>query len=690
MSLKVVLQDGIKDCGICCLLSIIRYYGGEVSKEYLRKITNTNKDGVSAYNLIKAAHELGMNSYGLSGDIEKFESNNLPCIAHVNVNSSYQHFVVIYKIESNKITIMDPATGKKVLSISEFKLMSTNNYIVIKVKKALPKYNHKNVIIFMMRQFLKKYKTSIIILSFITLNLIFIDIIFSFNFKYLMKFSINYLNSTNILSISFCLFITSFLIFVFNFLQKRLLYKILFIFDKEITLKTFKQLLLLPYFYYKNRTVGEILSRFNDLVALKSYLIKFISFFISDYISLIIFIFILFNINKNLSILVFIYMIVCSFFLLFRCKKKKHLFKKVKLNEEIIQNYIVESISNVDTTKGSHLEKRFIDKFSIKYTNLLNNNYNYLNFLDYNHDFLNFIENIFILLIISIGCSLIIEKKFQIENMLIFITFFQYSLRNFNRIMSTLEEFPNFKICLDRVEELYTIIHENFRESYYYLSYKLIGNIKINNLSYQIDNRIIFNNVNIEIKKGEKVLLFGNSGSGKSTLVKMLVRYIEVPFSMISIDNIDINHYHLENLRKYISYVSSNEMLFNDTIYNNICLYKDVSYEKFFEVIKICKVDLIFGEDINNYNKIIEENGFLLSGGEKQRIILARALMRESSIYIFDEAFGQIDIELTNKILAEMFEYLKDKIVIVISHRKNSKKFFDRILKLSDGKIYEK
>ena len=100
--MKVVLQDGIKDCGICSLLSIIRFYGGEVSKEYLREITNTTKDGVTLYNLIEGAKVIGFDAIGLSGKIENIDVNNLPCIAHFIVNKSYKHFVVLYEINKKK------------------------------------------------------------------------------------------------------------------------------------------------------------------------------------------------------------------------------------------------------------------------------------------------------------------------------------------------------------------------------------------------------------------------------------------------------------------------------------------------------------------------------------------------------------------------------------------------------------
>ena len=131
--MKVVLQDGIKDCGICCLLSVIRFYDGDVSKEYLREITNTNKSGVSAYDLIEGAKSIGFDAVGVKGDLSKIEKNNLPCLAHVIVNKSYKHFVVIYDIDfkRNKVLIMDPAKGKVILNMSEFKLMSSMNYIFL-------------------------------------------------------------------------------------------------------------------------------------------------------------------------------------------------------------------------------------------------------------------------------------------------------------------------------------------------------------------------------------------------------------------------------------------------------------------------------------------------------------------------------------------------------------------------------
>lgn len=688
--LKVVLQDGIKDCGICCLLSIIRYYGGEISKEMLRKLTNTNKDGVTAYNLIEAANTLGLEAYGVSGDMSNIKINNLPCIAHIHVNANYQHFVVIYKIDKKNVVIMDPSKGKRVLSHSEFKLMSTNHYIFIHAKKKLPTIRTKKVIRKELINHFHSNRKFILLLTFFTFQILILSIMIAFHFKYILQLAIHYDTTQNIYLISITILAASILLNLITLLHNKLLYKILFMFDAKITFKTFKQLLLLPYFYYKNRTTGEVLSRINDLTTMKKFLVSCFSSFISDIISILLFFIIIFQINTLLSLCILGYLLIILIYVFYRSKKKKKTFQHLRHLEDNMNSYIVEAISNVDTTKGSHLEKRFSDNFLLKYKRLLDKNYKYISYLEFDNLFIELFHQILTIIIYGLGGYFVIINKLSLVNLIIYQTFFQYILKSFHKMLIVLEETPNYFVCLGRVEDLFTIMEERFDKSYYFLNYKLDGDIQISNLYYSINNKIILNNLSITIYYKDKVLLYGSSGSGKSTFVKSLMRYIEIPFGKINIKGIDINHYHLENIRKYITYVSANELLFNDSIYNNICLSNEISEEEFIKIIKITKVNLIFGEDIKNYHNQIEENGFLLSGGERQRIILARALTKQSNIYIFDEAFGQIDIDLTNKIIKDIFKYLDNKTVIVISHRQNTKKYFNRILNMIDGKIYEK
>ena len=689
--MKVVLQDGIKDCGICCLLSIIKYYKGSVTKEYLREITNTTKEGVSLYNLQEAAKKIGFDTTCLTGQIEDIKVNNLPCIAHVIVNKNYKHFVVIYQInrEKQELIIMDPAKGKKIISFKEFHLLSSSYYMFLTPIKKLPIINNKNIIYKNIKNTIKINKKILFLIVFLTISYFFINIITSFHFKYLLEYSINYSISNNVYLISYVM-LYFYLLKNLNILLKNiLLVKWTSIFDQEITSLTYKQLLLLPYLYYKNRTTGEVISRFKDLNTIRIFISNFILFISTDLISIILFIYIMFNYSFKITIYILIPLVLLFIINILITKKKKKSIKKINFNQDTINSYIIQGISNVDTVKGSHLEKRLIDKFSIQYKSFLDSTYKYNLFIEIYNYFKSNIYDLIYIIIYGIGSIYVIKGKLSLGSLIIYQTFFSYFIHCFYNLTSLLEEYSSFKIALERVEEIFMITEDNFKNNYYYLPYQLDGDIIFNNLNYNIGSKNLFNDLNLKIKRGEKILLSGESGSGKSTLLKMLLRYIETDFNHISISGIDINHYHLENIRSNITYVTNNEYLFNDTLKNNILLNKEFKEEEFLNICRICLVDELIKNDISNYDVMIEENGFNFSNGERQRIILARSIIRQSSIYIFDEALSGIDITKEKKILDNIFNYLKDKTVIVISHRFNNKKCFDRCLKLEDGKIIE-
>lgn len=690
MQVKVVLQDGIKDCGICCLLSIIRYYGGEVSKEYLRELTNTTKNGVTLYNLAQAAKQIGFEAIGMSGDLTKIKNDNLPCLAHIIVNKNYKHFVVIYNIDhkNKQVILMDPAKGKKCISFAEFNLLSSNNFLFLRPYKNIPIIKKKNIILKSIYILFKIKKTDIIFFTTLTIIFFLLNILNSFHFKILLEYAIKFALIINIKLICFIFISINIFKLLANTLRTIILNKWLILFNQEMTLKTYKQLLFLPYLFYKNRSTGEVINRFKDLTIIKNYLAQLLCFLATDLISLFVFGYFIFKYQKDLALIIISLIIFMLFLILQNSNKKGKYLKTISKNEDYLNSSIIESISNVDTIKGSHLEKRLFDKFSLKYQNSLNDLYKY----SLNNEKIIFIKNFFndllTIIIYSLGTYFVIKEKLSLAELIIYQSFYTYFLTASLHGLELLEKYPSFSNSLNRVEELFLIEEEKFQSHFYYLSYKLDGNISFTNLTYKIGNKYLFNNLNLVIKPGEKILLSGPSGSGKSTLVKLLLRYLEIPYGMVSISGIDINHYHLENIRQNITYVSANEYLFTDTLRNNICLYKDIKDEDFFQITKLTLVDEII-ENPTDYNKVVEENGFNFSYGEKQRIIIARSLIRKSNIYIFDEALCGIDINKEKKILTNIFAFFKDKTIIVISHRFNNKKLFDHVLKLESGNIYE-
>ena len=570
--MKVVLQDGMKDCGICCLLSIIRFYGGDVSKEYLRELTSTTKEGVTLYNLRNAARNIGFDAEGLSGSIEQIEVNNLPCIAHLHINKKIKHFIVIYKIDKKerKLVIMDPSKGKKVLSFSEYNLMTSKNYLFLKPQKPLPIMKKRNYILRKIVHLIQNNKKNLITLNILTINYFILSILSSFHFKYILEYSINNNVSNNVSIISQIILIVYILKNLTNYLKNIIFYKWNSLLNIELTTFTYEQVLLLPYLYFKNRTTGEILSRFKDLNTIREYLSYLFCTITIDIPSIILFTIIMFYKSKKLTITIYSMMFVVFICMMGNNPIKRKKAKQLKGKEDTINSYIVQGISNVDTIKGSHLEKRFIDKFELNYKSYQESMYQYEKQIEIENTLKENSKSILLVLFYYLGSISIVENELTLSNIIAFQSLLSYFSSSLNSIFYSISNYHSYKIALDRVEDLFLLEKENFKNHYFYLPYQLKGTIEFHHLNYSYGSKLLMNNLDLRIELGEKILLSGESGSGKSTLVKMLMRYIETKYSEIKIDGIDINHYHIQNIRENIVYVTSHEYLFHDTVQNNI------------------------------------------------------------------------------------------------------------------------
>ena len=248
--------------------------------------------------------------------------------------------------------------------------------------------------------------------------------------------------------------------------------------------------------------------------------------------------------------------------------------------------------------------------------------------------------------------------------------------------------YKNARESLRRVLELYQVPKEMISYNEKYHLKKLSGNIKVTNLSYSYNgiNKVV-DGISFEIKESSKVLIYGESGSGKSTIMKLLVKYLQGYQGVIELDGYNLQNLDLFDVRTKICYVSQKENLFTDSIYNNIVLGREVSYETFLNVTKLTYVDELILNKGLNYHYLLEENGFNLSGGERQRIILARSLLQNADIYIFDEALNAIDIDKERSILKNIFELYKDKTIIVVSHRFNNNDLFDNKITIDSEDI---
>ena len=186
---------------------------------------------------------------------------------------------------------------------------------------------------------------------------------------------------------------------------------------------------------------------------------------------------------------------------------------------------------------------------------------------------------------------------------------------------------------------------------------------------------------------GRKLIILGDSGSGKSTILKLLLKYYEIDRDKIYLNGIDLNNYSISDIRNSIGLMSQNEILYTDTILNNITLYQEIDSNKWLDICKMTYVDDFVKNFFLGYQTKLEENGLNLSGGQRQRLLLARLLLQEKEVILIDEGLNALDVNLERKILKNIFSKYSSKTIIIVSHRMENIDLFDQTLYFSQGKL---
>lgn len=670
MSHKYIKQDGLKDCGVYCLYNIIRHYGGSIDIDKLRDYTKTDSNGTNIYNIVLAAKQTGLIAEAYKCKSHDLFSLKLPVIAHMKIDDRCYHFVIIDKIKDDKIIIFDPIRGILKYSMKDFVKEWTNIIITFYptnniVKEKVKPHTLKNFNI------LKKSKKTIIFLIASSLLTTLLTSINSLFFSELYK-NINYSYK---IFISFIMFLI--IKIILDCYKNIKLVKFNNILDKEITSNTFKKILFLPYKFHHNRPVGDIVSRLNDLSSIKDFIYKLSFSFIVDIFCVLIFIILLLKINKILFIIT---SIITLFYLLFHIYYRKEILSYtifLKEAEANVNSNLIESIVGIDTIKNLGIENNIYDRFKKQYDYLLTISSK----LNIKHIHINLIKDFIVsfgtILLIFIGINLVNNESISFVNLIAYNSIIIYYFMSLESAISIDTSLINSKEAYKRVERL---LKNKEEEKIKKINLDFKNKIEFRNVifSYNGVNNII-ENINFKIEKNKYLFINGESGTGKSTLFKILNKELEIKDNMIFIDDIDINKISIEDIKDNICFVSQNEFIFTGSILDNIKMFKNVSDEELSKVIRITKIDDILKKRNIDLNYILEENGSNLSGGERQKILLARSLLRNKKVLILDETTNEIDVKCEREILKNIkTEYALT--LIFISHRTDNSNLFDEII----------
>ena len=675
--MKIVRQQDEKDCGVCSLLSIIRYYKGNVSLEQLRLDARTNNEGTTALNLVLASQKYGFDAVGMKEE-NLNDIKRLPAIAHLNLKKGYSHYVVIEKVTKDKIILMDPAKGKVVKFLWEFQKEWSGVVLIFYPKqKIMVLKNDVTLFTIFKKVFIseKNLIKIIVLVSFLlTIFTIALGYYFQmFNSLYLNKYPINYLKVlVLVFAIFTCfkLFLTYYRSYLENHLNKNI--------DCLITSDFLKHLFNLPLNVITSRKSGEILSRVNELTSIKGLITEIFITYTLDFLIVVITTFLLIRISSKLFLILFLTTI---FYLFVGIITKKSIFEKAYQNisiESEFNNTVLENIKMINSIKNLDAVDGTLNKIERKLTHYLYDTYKVNTILNKINIFKVSCYEIGFFLINTFGFYFVYKGIINMIDLITFNALLNLYFEPLKNIVDSIPKYSFMKASITKINDFLGVRTEILGEKTSTDGY----DISINNLNYSYNKyQNVLKSVNLNIKEGEFVLLQGASGSGKSTLCSILNKYITDYTGDILFGKMNYKDLSIKTIRENIVYVGQNENIFTGSIKENITFGNKVSDLNFDKICKICKVDDVANKKTFSYESLIGSDEGNISGGEKQRIILARAVLKDFNVLILDEALSEVDIKLELEILKSIRENYKDKTIIYISHKKYSN-IFDKVINM--------
>lgn len=679
----MVRQNGLKDCGPSCLLSIMKYYGCEASHEEVTFILKTDIDGSNAYNIINGSRNYGFDGYGVHYTYEEIINNEIsfPIICHIIKNNMY-HFIVLYKVNKNTITIMDPSTNITKISFDEFKEMYQNTSLVIYPVKQVNNLRNKNKLLEVILSYLNLEKNKIHKIILISILLIMISILLNYYTLIIIDYILPNYNLSILIKLTIMFLITAVIKSSINFIRGKLIIDINSKISISLNNDVIRKLFNLPYQFFKNKPTPEVISRINDLKDLKDSLTEIIINVSTNILLVLISMIILLKINIKLFIIYLIEIIIYILVLIIYKRTNNKYIDNILINESNYNKTLNESIYSYEINKNLNLLPETLKKIEISNIKNIFNHKKYETSLNTQHFIKELTTNLTYIFSIFISSIFIHKNIISIGNFLLFNSLIYYFTDSLKSILDLEPNINYIKNVYRRINDLLLVTTKEELATNRFI----VGDIVISNLSYTNSLIPLFDNVSLKIEYGSKFLLYGESGSGKSTLIKILLKYLEDYKGEILIDNKNIKDISSNIISNSVTYVSQNNFLLNDTLKNNIVYDRKIKDEEYENVIHLCNLDILRNNKLRD-NMIIEEDGFNISGGERQKIILARSILKDSEFIILDEALSEVGVKEEKEIIKKLFDYFKDKTIIYISHKKEIISMFKDKYKLERSKV---
>ena len=727
MRYTYVRQHDTTDCAAACLAMVCLHYKKEITITRLRDMMGTDLKGTNLTGMEKAAQELGFSTAAVRVDRENFLSEfTTPCIAQVITDEGLAHFVTVFKKTTIKddgerrrhmlrqeeerkkcadegkkfrcrdyVIIGDPAKELKKISLDEFYKNFTGVLLLMTPTSEFKAGKQKQGS--MVKRFLdlllpQKKLFFYAILSSVIMTVL--GIASSMYNKILMDEILPYGLKSLLVAVILVFSIVSITSTLIGTVRQWILIHLSIKIDIPLMLGYFGHIFNLPMKFFATRKTGDITTRYSDADTIKSIFTSIALSLVMDISMAVITGIILFRMNAMLfSISLFMALVSILLVLVYK-QPYKRINEESMAQSAALNSQMIESLRGIETVKCNANEQTELDNLEREYMKSLKISLRSSRISTTQGLISSFISTGFSMLTTYVGISQVLNGEMTLGGFMAFSTLSSYFTSPLSNLIGLQMQIQEASISMKRLTEIMDYPAENETAEGMEQSEmeKVEGDIEFKDVTFRYGNRApALDHVSFTIPAGKKVALVGSSGSGKSTITKLLLKYYDPEDGEIDVNGVNLAEYSSHSVRRAIAYVPQNVELFSKTIYDNIRISRmDATLDEVKEAAKKADAHEFIRHLPLQYNTYLEEAGNGLSGGEKQRIALARAFLKDSNLYILDESTSNLDFATETLIFNMIYEQLADRSMLIVAHRLSTIRDCDLILVMDHGKIVER
>ena len=706
MSFPITFQHDSMQCGIACLQMICRHFGRKFSLDFLSKLCFATNEGVSLLGINDAANKLGLKTLCVKASMNELDQISLPAILHWN----QKHFVVLYKIKKGrKYYIADPGKGLTAYTNEEMReyWLSTNSKgvekgVVMMLEPASHFYDTKNAsgtnekeihsFRFLYGYVRRYYKYFGMIAVGLALGSI-IQLVLPFLTQAIVDKGIKHQDLNIILLILFGQLMLTISRTFIDFLRRWILLRISMKINISLISDFFIKLLKLPMSFFDTKLMGDLMQRMNDHGRVNNFLTQNVLNIVFSLLTLIVFSVVLVIYDKFVFLVFLIGSMLYGGWIALFLKRRKVIDYELFEQQAINNNRTYEFITSMQEIKLQDCEQRKRQEWEHIQKDLFKIQQKSLRLQQQEEAggiFINELKNIAITVM---SAAAVIEGNMTLGMMLAVQYIIGQLCSPVEQLMDFFYSLQDVKISLERINEIHSMEDENGKAGLLTSIKQKSKGINIQNVIFKYNPHVLtktIDHVDIQIPQGKVTAIVGASGSGKTTLIKLILGYYSVIEGRICIGSTNINDVNKQWWRRQCGVVMQDGVIFSESIARNIAVDDaEIDQVRLLEAAKIsCIFDYVMGLPLK-FDTKIGRDGIGLSQGQKQRILIARAVYKNPEYIFLDEATNSLDANNERKIVENLDRFYKGKTVVIVAHRLSTVKNADQIVVIDHGKVVE-